>query len=86
MNRIHRGAASGPGAVYEWDGNSDVGAGRMEILDATSPSKITIRLNFMRPFENESTAEFTLEPADSSTNITWAMHGPIPPSSKTPKS
>ncbi len=76
MNRIHRGAVSGSGAVYEWDGNSDVGAGRMEILEATSPSKITIRLNFMRPFENESTAEFTLEPTDSSTNITWAMHGP----------
>ncbi len=29
MKRTHSGAPAGTGAVYQWDGNSDVGAGRM---------------------------------------------------------
>jgi hypothetical protein len=29
MKRTHSGAASGKGAVYEWDGNKEIGKGRM---------------------------------------------------------
>src|ERR1019366_9161370 len=42
MNRTYSGADSGKGAVYAWDGNKNVGSGRMEILDASVPSKIVI--------------------------------------------
>jgi hypothetical protein len=35
MKRTMSGSASGLGAVYSWDGNSNVGAGRMEIVEAT---------------------------------------------------
>ena len=38
MTRTYGGQASGIGATYQWAGNSKVGAGRMEILEATSPS------------------------------------------------
>ena len=34
MKRTFSGAAKGKGAVYEWDGNDKVGAGRMEILES----------------------------------------------------
>ncbi len=47
MKRSFSGAASGKGAVYAWDGNSNVGSGRMEILEATTPSKINIKLDFL---------------------------------------
>jgi len=30
MAKSHSGSASGPGAVYEWEGNNKVGKGRME--------------------------------------------------------
>ena len=84
MKRTYSGAECGKGAVYAWDGNRNVGSGRMEILDATSPSKIIIKLDFFKPFEGHNTAEFTLAPErDASvTNITWAMHGPSPFMSK----
>jgi len=75
MKRTYSGAASGKGAAYAWQGNSKVGEGRMEIAD-TSPSKVTIKLDFMKPFEAHNTAEFTLEPKGDSTNVTWAMYGP----------
>jgi len=76
MARTHSGAASGPGAVYEWTGNSDVGSGRMEITDATPPSTVTIKLDFLSPMEAHNTTLFTLEPAGAATKVTWKMSGP----------
>jgi hypothetical protein len=77
MKRTYSGAAAGKGAIYEWDGNKDVGHGRMEILEAT-PSKVMIKLDFMTPFEAHNTAEFTARPQGDNTNVTWAMYGPSP--------
>jgi uncharacterized protein YndB with AHSA1/START domain len=83
MKRTYSGTASGRGAVYAWDGNKNVGSGRMEILDASSPSKIVIKLDFFKPFEAHNTAEFTmLQQDDGATNISWVMHGPAPFMSK----
>lgn len=76
MKRTFSGVESGVGAVYEWDGNSKVGAGRMEILDITEPTKIVIKLDFIRPFEGHNTAEFTLQAAADTTTVSWAMYGP----------
>jgi uncharacterized protein YndB with AHSA1/START domain len=80
MKRNYSGAESGKGAVYAWDGNNNVGSGRMEILDTSTPSKIVIKLDFYRPFEGHNTAEFTMLPhgdaTNVTTNVTWLMHGP----------
>ena len=77
MKRTYTGAVNGKGAVYEWEGQGKAGAGRMEITQ-TSPSKVTIKLDFIKPFEGHNIAEFALEPSGGSTNVTWAMHGPNP--------
>ena len=76
MKRTYDGADSGKGAVYAWDGNKNVGSGRMEILDISVPSKIVIKLDFFKPFEGHNTAEFTMLPQGDVTNLTWVMHGP----------
>jgi uncharacterized protein YndB with AHSA1/START domain len=78
MKRTYSGANSGKGAVYAWDGNKNVGSGRMEILDTSVPSKIVIKLDFFKPFEGHNTAEFTMLPQGDATNLTWVMHGPAP--------
>jgi hypothetical protein len=78
MKRSYSGANSGKGAVYAWDGNSNVGSGRMEILDTSVPSKIVIKLDFFKPFEGHNTAEFTMLPQGDATYLTWLMHGPAP--------
>ena len=82
MKRTFSGAESGKGAVYAWDGNKNVGSGRMEILDTSAPSKIVIKLDFFTPFEGHNTAEFTMLPQGDATNITWVMYGPVPLMSK----
>src|SRR3984893_624278 len=76
MKRSYSGAESGKGAVYAWDGNKNVGSGRMEILDTSAPSKILIKLDFFKPFEGHNTAEFTMLPQGDATHITWVMYGP----------
>jgi hypothetical protein len=54
----------------------------MEILEASAPSKIVIKLDFFTPFEGHNTAEFTMLPQGDATNVTWLMHGPAPFMSK----
>jgi uncharacterized protein YndB with AHSA1/START domain len=76
MKRSYEGAESGKGAVYAWDGNKNVGSGRMEILEASMPSKIVIKLDFFTPFEGHNTAEFTMLPQGDATHLTWVMYGP----------
>jgi Polyketide cyclase / dehydrase and lipid transport len=78
MKRSYSGAADGKGAVYGWEGNKNVGSGRMEILDSSTPSKIVIKLDFFTPFEGHNTAEFTMLPQGDATNVVWLMHGPAP--------
>jgi hypothetical protein len=78
LKRTYGGAPSGQGAVYEWEGNNKVGKGRMEIVEASAPSRIAIRLDFFKPFKASNRVEFTLEPDGDATRVTWAMHGPVP--------
>lgn len=78
MKKTHSGAASGKGAVYEWEGNKKVGKGRMEILEAAPLAKVTLKLDFYAPFEAHNITEFTLEARGASTGVNWAMHGPQP--------
>src|SRR5260370_38434384 len=42
MKRSYSGAASGKGAVYEWDGNKNVGPGRLHIFASSAHSQIII--------------------------------------------
>ena len=78
MKRTQSGAPSGKGAIYEWDGNSKAGAGRMEIIESTPAAKVGIQLDFIKPFEGHNIAEFTLAPQGETTDVTWTMHGPAP--------
>jgi uncharacterized protein YndB with AHSA1/START domain len=78
MKRAFSGAQSGKGAVYAWEGDSQVGQGRMEIADTTAPSKIVLNLDFTKPMEGHNTVVFTMMPRGDVTDVTWDMNGPTP--------
>ena len=78
MNRGFSGPDKGKGAGYTWQGNKKVGKGAMEILEATTPAKIVIKLDFFEPFEAHNTAQFDLAHNGGETSVTWAMFGPSP--------
>ena len=78
MKRTYGQVTSGKGATYAWAGDRNVGSGSMEILDAPAPSRVTIKLDFKTPFEAHNVADFTLQPADGGTSVSWSMQGPTP--------
>lgn len=77
MKRTYSGAETGRGSVYAWEGNRDVGQGRMEITDA-EPSRVAMNLDFVKPFEAHNQVEFLLAPKAGATEVTWKMQGPVP--------
>jgi hypothetical protein len=75
MKQTYEGAPAGVGAAYSWVGNHEVGEGRMTITESRPSELIRIRLDFLRPFEATSTAEFTFRPVGDQTAVTWSMIG-----------
>lgn len=74
----YSGSSSGKGATYAFGGNKEVGAGSIEIVESLPSSKVTMKLNMIKPFEAQNTVEFTLRPEGDITNVTWAMQGRTP--------
>jgi hypothetical protein len=69
------GPSSGTGAVFSWSGNSQVGEGRMTIMDSRPSELIRIKLDFVRPMESTCTTEFSFKPQGEQTEVTWSMFG-----------
>lgn len=78
MQRNYSGPSSGVGAVYAWEGNDEVGKGRMEITHSTPNESVLIQLDFLAPMEAHNTAAFNLAPEGDGTKVSWAMFGPAP--------
>lgn len=78
MTRTYGGPATGLGSTYAWSGNGKAGAGRMEIVEATVPSRLVTSLDFTKPMEAHNKAIFTLVPEGDATRVTWVMEGPSP--------
>ena len=76
LKRQYEGPKAGTGAVYAWQGNKDVGEGRMTIMESRPAEVIRIRLEFFKPFAATNTAEFSFKPAGADTTaVTWSMAG-----------
>lgn len=69
------GPASGEGAVFAWDGNDKVGAGRMTVLESRPNERLKIKLEFTRPMQDTSTTIFEFKPEGDKTLVTWSMDG-----------
>jgi hypothetical protein len=75
MKRTFDGPAAGPGATYAWAGDRRVGEGRMRIETSESPSLVTIKLEFLKPWAATNRTTFTFAPTERGTTVTWSMDG-----------
>lgn len=75
MKRSYSGPAAGVGAAYGWEGNSEVGSGKMTIIDSRPSEAIKLKLEFLAPMAGAADADFTFKPEGSATRVTWAMSG-----------
>lgn len=71
----------GINSTYEWEGNANVGQGKMriaEVLQGKDETRIIIKLDFIKPFEAHNDAEFKfVEKGPATTDVTWKMSGPV---------
>ncbi len=74
----YRGPGAGPGAAYDFEGNSQVGKGSIEIVQVQAPRQVTMQLRLIEPMEGLNTVNFTLAPQGDATEVTWAMQGRSP--------
>jgi len=75
LKRSYEGPRAGTGASYAWQGNKDVGEGRMTITESRPGELVRIKLEFFKPFAAVNTAEFSFKPSGDGTAVTWTMTG-----------
>ena len=75
LKRTYEGPTTGEGAEYAWEGNGNVGAGRMKITKSQPSEQIEIRLEFLRPMAAVNTTVFDFQPKGEGTLVTWTMSG-----------
>ena len=62
LTRTYSGPVSGKGAVSEWIGSGSSGRGRMSIVESQPPRDISVKVDFVKPFEAHNVNDFTIEP------------------------
>jgi Polyketide cyclase / dehydrase and lipid transport len=75
MKKTFEGPSAGPGASYAWNGNNQVGEGRLTILQSKPGELVSMKLEFTRPFACNNQVNFILVPSGNGTRVTWAMDG-----------
>ena len=69
------GPATGPGASYHWVGDDKVGEGRMTLRRMIPADRVSIALEFVKPFASTSDLDFVLQPVPGGTQVSWVMSG-----------
>ena len=75
MKQSYEGAPAGPGAIYSWTGNDQVGQGRMTITDSKPGALVKIKLEFIKPWAATNATDFTFTPQGNQTSVKWTMDG-----------
>lgn len=75
MKVTFEGPEAGAGSIYRWEGNSDVGAGQMTVLESRPHENVRIKLDFLKPFESTADNEFRISDENGSAKVVWSMVG-----------
>lgn len=76
MKKTFEGPSTGVGSSYSWEGNKDVGKGKMSITSSEPPHLLKLRLEFIEPFAAVAATEFKLvAEGEKATSVTWSMDG-----------
>jgi len=76
MKKTFSATTAGVGARYTWEGNKEVGKGRMIITESRPGERVAQKLEFIEPFTSTADIAFALKAAGpSSTHVTWSMDG-----------
>lgn len=69
------GPLAGKGASSSWEGNREVGSGRMTITDSQPNKLIQMKLEMFKPFTATNEVAFTFKPEGPQTTVSWIISG-----------
>lgn len=75
MKKTYEGPDAGPGASYAWNGNGQVGEGKLTIAESKPDEFVKMDLQFTRPFECQNKVTFAFVPQGDETKVSWIMEG-----------
>jgi hypothetical protein len=76
MKKTFQGPARGVGAAYAWEGNKEVGKGKMTITESQPPTQVKYKLEFIEPFAAVAASSFNVAPeGGAGSKVTWTMDG-----------
>jgi hypothetical protein len=58
-----------------WDGDDNVGIGKMTIVESDPDEAINIKVTFTRPFEGGTNSDFRFVPKGDQTEVAWPCTG-----------
>lgn len=71
----YEGPATGVGSAFSWVGNSDVGEGKMSIVESRPGELVRTKLEFFKPMAGVAGGEFSFKSDGKGTVVTWTMSG-----------
>lgn len=75
MTRIYGGPPSAEGASCKWEGKGSAGKGTMLISGSEPPVRVTVQVDFEKPFESHNLNVFSLASSGNGTIVTWSWQG-----------
>lgn len=75
MKKTYAGVDGAPGSSMDFEGNSDVGAGRIEIVSLDPNKSAELKLKMTKPFVAENKIIYKIIPLENGSVFTWAMEG-----------
>lgn len=75
MKKTFSGTDGQAGSTEEFDGNSDVGSGKIEILKVVPNEAVDLKLTMLKPVVGENLIQYRLTPEGGGTKFTWSMSG-----------
>jgi len=73
VQKAYRGPVNGIGAMAEWHGSGRAGAANMLITESVAPSKVSVKVDWLKPFKAHNLNEFTIRAQGDQTEVTWSI-------------
>jgi hypothetical protein len=73
VKMTYEGPSEGAGTMASWSGNSEVGEGKMTLVESRPGELVKVNVDMVKPMEGSSRSEFTFKPDGDKTAVTWHM-------------
>jgi hypothetical protein len=60
-------------AMAEWHGRGRAGAAKMMITESVVPTRVSVKVDWLKPFEAHNLNEFTIHAQGDEAEVTWCI-------------